>query len=310
MPFLHPFGFRMASTSDNTRGIVAMNIAMFGFIGSDTLVKYITQSLPLGETVFLRGIVASVLVAIVVAWTGSWRAWRSLIETRMVLRIVGELGATITYLVGLVHMPIANATAVFQATPLVMTACAAVFLGERVGPERWVAIAVGLLGVMVIVRPGLEGFDVWSLAILAAVACVALRDIATARISSNTPTSLVTLVTAVSVTVLGVAMMPFEQYVGRHVDWTVPTPFVAAMVVLNAASLLSGYVGILVATRLAETSAIAPFRYTLLVWSFLFGVLVFGQYPDTATMVGAAIVVATGLYSFHRERTARNAAAA
>lgn len=297
----------MASPPDNTRGIVAMNIAMFGFIGSDTLVKFLTQTLPLGETVFLRGVVASALVAIVVLWTGSWREWRSLFETRMALRIVGELGATVGYLVGLVHMPIANATAVFQATPLVMTACAAVFLGEKVGPARWVAIAIGLCGVMVIVRPGLEGFDVWSLAILAAVASVALRDISTARISAHTPTSLVTFATAITVTGLGLAMMPFEAYIGRHVEWTRPTSFEAAMVVLNALSLLGGYVGMLVATRLAETSAIAPFRYALLVWAFIFGVVVFGQYPDLPTLVGAAIVVVTGLYSFHRERSTRSA---
>jgi len=297
----------MASPPDNTRGIVAMNIAMFGFIGSDTLVKFLTQTLPLGETVFLRGVVASALVAIVVLWTGSWREWRSLFETRMALRIVGELGATVGYLVGLVHMPIANATAVFQATPLVMTACAAVFLGEKVGPARWVAIAIGLCGVMVIVRPGLEGFDVWSLAILAAVACVALRDISTARISAHTPTSLVTFATAITVTGLGLAMMPFEAWIGRHVEWTRPTSFEAAMVLLNALSLLGGYVGMLVATRLAETSAIAPFRYALLVWAFIFGVVVFGQYPDMPTLVGAAIVVVTGLYSFHRERSTRSA---
>ena len=297
----------MASPPDNTRGIVAMNIAMFGFIGSDTLVKFLTQTLPLGETVFLRGVVASALVAIVVLWTGSWREWRSLFETRMALRIVGELGATVGYLVGLVHMPIANATAVFQATPLVMTACAAVFLGEKVGPARWVAIAIGLCGVMVIVRPGLEGFDVWSLAILAAVASVALRDISTARISAHTPTSLVTFATAITVTGLGLAMMPFEAYIGRHVEWTRPTSFEAAMVVLNALALLGGYVGMLVATRLAETSAIAPFRYALLVWAFIFGVVVFGQYPDLPTLIGAAIVVITGLYSFHRERSTRSA---
>ena len=295
----------MASTSDNSRGIIAMNIAMLGFIGSDTLVKYVTQTLPLGETVFLRGIIATAMVGLAVIWTGSWRAWRSLLETRMALRIIGELGATITYLVALVHMPMANATAVFQATPLVMTACAAIFLGERVGPERWAAIGVGLFGVMVIVRPGLEGFDVWSLAVLGAVAFVALRDISTARLSSGAPTSLVTFLTAISVTALGVALMPFEQYIGRHVVWTVPEPFIAAMVTLNAVALIGGYIGMLVATRLAETSAIAPFRYTLLVWSFLFGVTVFGQYPDTPTLIGAAIVVATGLYSFRRERRPR-----
>ena len=295
----------MPSTRDSSRGIIAMNFAMFCFISSDALVKWVTLSLPLGEAIFLRGLVASTIMAAAIAGSGDWRAWRALIEPRMGLRLVGEVGATAFYLVALVHMPIANVTAVFQATPLVMTASAAVFLGETVGARRWAAIAVGLVGVTIIVRPGLEGFDAWSLAVLASVGFVALRDIATARIPNGAPTGLVTFATAVSVTGLGLALRPFEAVIGRNVEWMVPDPFVGALVGLNAVALLGGYVGLLIATRLAETSAIAPFRYTLLVWSFLFGVVVFGQYPDAATLVGAAIVVATGLYAFHRERRSR-----
>ena len=296
----------MPSTRDTSRGIVAMNFAMFCFISSDALVKWITLSLPLGEAIFLRGLIASAIMAAVIAGSGDWRAWRALFEPRMGLRLVGEVGATAFYLVALVHMPIANVSAVFQATPLVMTASAAIFLGETVGPRRWAAIAVGFLGVMIIVRPGLDGFDAWSLAVLAAVGFVGLRDIATARIPSGVPAGLVTFVTAVSVTALGLVLQPFEAVIGRNVEWVVPAPATAALVGLNAVTLLGGYVGLLIATRLAETSAIAPFRYTLLVWSFLFGVVIFGQYPDLPTLVGAAIVVATGLYAFHRERRSRD----
>ncbi|MDK9696842.1 MAG: DMT family transporter [Siculibacillus sp.] len=295
----------MAPPRDNSRGIVAMNLAMFCFISSDTLVKYVTRSLPLGEAIFLRGAIATLLVAMVVARDGSWRDWRTMVEPRMGLRLVGEIGATLFYLLALVHMPIANVTAVFQATPLAMTASAALFLGEKVGPRRWAAIAVGLVGVMIIVRPGLEGFDVWSLAVLTSVAFVALRDIATARLPADAPSSLVTFTTAAAVTLLGLVMRPFEHLVGGNVEWIVPDPFVAGLVAVNAVAMLGGYVFLLFATRLAETSAIAPFRYTLLVWSFLAGIVVFGQYPDTPTLVGATIVVATGLYSFHRERAAR-----
>ncbi len=300
----------MAPTPDNSRGIVAMNVAMFCFISSDALVKYATQSLPLGETIFLRSVFATLLVGAVVVATGSLRAWQTLLEPRMGLRLIGEVGATLFYLVALVHMPIANVSAVFQATPLAMTACAAIFLGETVGPRRWAAIAVGLIGVMVIVRPGLAGFDAWSIAVLIAVAFVALRDIATARISAEVPNSLVTLATTVAVAGLGLALLPFEHLVGRQVEWRLPSAELLAIIGLNAVMMLGGYVGLLMATRLAETSAIAPFRYTLLVWSFLFGVLVFGQFPDTPTLVGAAIVVATGLYSFHGERAARSTAPA
>ena len=297
----------MPSPRDNSRGIVAMNAAMFAFIASDTLVKYVTQTLPLGEAIFLRGAIATVLVGVVVAWSGTWRQLPAMLEPRMGLRLIGEVGATFFYLVALVHMPIANVTAVFQVTPLAMTAGAALFLGEKVGPRRWVAIAIGFVGVMIIVRPGLAGFDAWSIAVLTSVAFVAVRDIATARLPATTPSSLVTFVTAAAVTVLGLCLYPFEHLIGRQVVWTIPDPFIAGLVLANAVTLLGGYVFLLLATRLAETSAIAPFRYTLLVWSFLTGAVVFGQYPDTPTLVGAAIVVATGLYAFHRERSARMA---
>ncbi len=295
----------MPPSRDNSRGILAMNVAMFSFITSDTLVKYVTQSLPLGEAIFLRGAIASVIVGLVVVWAGTGRAWRTMFEPLMALRLIGEIGATLFYLVALVHMPIANVSAVFQATPLAMTASAALFLGEQVGPRRWAAIAVGFIGVMIIVRPGLAGFDAWSIAVLISVAFVALRDISTARLPASAPASLVTFVTALAVTALGLALWPFEHLVGKRVEWIVPDAFNGALVAANAVTLLSGYVFLLFATRFAETSAIAPFRYTLLVWSFLFGIVVFGQYPDTATLVGAAIVVGTGLYSFHRERARR-----
>lgn len=299
------FGSAMTAGRDNSRGILAMNASMFLFIVNDTLVKYLTLSMPLGEVVFFRGTIASVVLAIAVGWSGEWRAWRGLIDRRMGLRAFGELGGTFFYLAALVHMPLANATAVFQVTPLAMTACAAIFLGERVGPRRWVAIAIGFIGVMVIVRPGLAGFDVWSLAVLSAVAFVALRDIATAKISFAVPGTLVTLATALSNMVLGLMLWPFEHLFTAHAVWVMPTSQQVLLLGIGAVGLTGGYAALLHATRLAETSAIAPFRYTLLVWSFLFGVLVFGQYPDLPILIGSSIVVATGLYSYHRERVRR-----
>lgn len=297
----------MPSSKENARGILSMNFGMFGFIGSDTLVKYLTQTLPLGETIFLRGLFACTIVAAVLIWTGSWRAWRQVLTVRMGFRVIGEMGSTVLYLAALVHMPIANATAVFQVNPLIMTVGAALFLGEKVGPRRWTAVALGFVGVMIIVRPGLAGFDAWSLAVIAAVLFVALRDLVTARLPSGLPNSLVLFATALSATVLGPMLIPFEHLVGARTEWVMPDAHLVGLAALNAVSLLGGYLGLLLATRLAETSAIAPFRYMLLVWAFLFGVVVFGQFPDVPTLVGTAIVVSTGLYAFHRERRVREA---
>ncbi|MCE1235163.1 MAG: DMT family transporter [Hyphomicrobiales bacterium] len=295
----------MTDPRDNRRGILAMAVAMAGFNLADALTKLATQQLPLGETIFVRGVMAATVVAIAVGVDGSWRRAREVWTPLIGLRLVGEIGATLFYLMALVHVALPNVSAVFQATPLAMTAAAAAFLGEKVGPRRWIAIAVGFVGVMIIVRPGLAGFEPASVWVLVSVGFVVVRDISTARLGTRLPTSLVTLSTALSVTLLGLALMPFETAVSTVTDWRVPTPAQFALLAGTAAALLTGYVMLIKATQLAETSAIAPYRYTLMVWAFLWGVVIFHQTPDGPTLVGAAVVVASGLYAFHRERLRR-----
>jgi drug/metabolite transporter (DMT)-like permease len=297
----------MTEPRDNRRGILAMAIAMAAFNLSDALTKLATQQLPLGETIFVRGLFATAAVAAAVAYDGSWRRMRDLATPQLGLRLIGEVGATLFYLMALVHLALPNVSAVFQATPLAMTAAAAIFLGETVGPRRWIAIAVGFVGVMIIVRPGLAGFEPAAIWVLVSVGFVVLRDISTARLGARLPTSLVTLSTAVAVTMLGAALRPFEDAVSTVTVWTLPTLPQTGLLALAATALLTGYVTLIRATQLAETSAIAPYRYTLLVWAFLYGLVFFGQTPDLPTWIGATIVVATGLYAFHRERLARAA---
>jgi len=295
----------MPAPRDNMRGILVMNVSMAAFNLSDALTKLATRELPLGETIFVRGLFAALFVSVAVVWSGTWREAGKLLDRRVATRLFGELGSTLFYLTALVHVALPNVSAVFQATPLAMTAAAAFFLGEKVGPRRWAAIAVGFVGVLIIVRPGLEGFEPHSILVLISVGFVVVRDISTARIAGDVPTTLVTLATALAVTLLGLALAPFESMVSLQTAWIVPSPRQLALLAATAAALLTGYVFLIEATRLAETAAIAPYRYTLLVWSFLFGLTLFGDLPDPMTLLGAAIVVATGLYTFHRERLRR-----
>lgn len=298
----------MPHLRDNRRGIVSMAIAMSAFNLSDALTKIATQTLPLGETIFVRGLFATAAVALFVLRDGSWRRARDLLDARLALRLVGELGATLFYLMALVHVALPNVSAVFQATPLAMTIGAAVFLGETVGARRWIAIAIGFLGVTIIVRPGLAGFEPNSIWVLVSVAFVVVRDISTARLGTSLPTSLVTLTTAIAVSLLGLSLMPFEAAVSTVTVWSWPTPGQLALLAVTAGALITGYSMLIRATQLSETSAIAPYRYTLLVWAMIWGLLLFGDFPDPATLVGGAIVVGTGLYSFAQERRARGTA--
>ncbi len=173
---------------------------------------------------------------------------------------------------------------------------AALFLGEPVGWRRWLAIVVGFAGVLVIVRPGFEGFTVYSLVALCCVAFCAVRDLSTRRIPAEVPTLLVSTVTAGAVTVAGAFLIaPMGGWTPMSLNQTVLL-FGAAVL------LLVGYQFIIMAMRVGDISFIAPFRYTALLWAILLGYLAFGDLPDLAMIVGATIVICSGLYALYRER--------
>ncbi|MEO1793996.1 MAG: DMT family transporter, partial [Pseudomonadota bacterium] len=192
-----------------------------------------------------------------------------------------------------------NVTAVFQLVPLAMTAAAAVYLKERVGWRRWSAAAVGLAGVVLIIRPGTAEFSWWYVAVLAAVVVVTARDIATRFIDRATPTLIVVFLTAVAVTLAGVLLLPFETW---------KTPEMHHLVRLAAAAMLccAGYYALIECWRDGDVSATAPFRYSVVLWAILFGALFLGEMPTYWTLAGSAIVMGAGLYTFVRERQLAN----
>lgn len=292
----------MPDPRDNARGILAMNAAMAAFIVNDSLLKSASDLLPLGEMLAVRGAVATALLLALAWWTGALRAVRHLANRIILYRIVGEIGASLFFISGMIQMPLGNATAIFQVTPLAVTAGAALFLGETVGWRRWTAIMVGFAGVLLIVRPGLEGFDRTGLLILASVGFVVLRDLATSKMPQTIPTSLAALTTAAAMMLAGFCLMPIEGLFSRHETWQPIDPVTLAKLAGAGAVLVLGYLALTVAMRSGEMAVVAPFRYVLLVWSFLIGAVFFGERPDWVTLLGAVIVVGTGLYSFGRER--------
>jgi S-adenosylmethionine uptake transporter len=208
--------------------------------------------------------------------------------------MVGEIGSAYFFVTALFHMPIANISAIMQALPLTITLAAALFFREPVGWRRMAAILVGFVGVMLIVRPGTEGFTIYSVYGLAAVAFVTLRDLATRRLSRDVPSMLVTLITSASImTAFGVASLtePWVPVDGR-----------SALLILGASvMIIGGYLCSIMVMRVGEISFVAPFRYTSLIWALILGWVVFGDWPQTITLVGAAIVVASGLFTLYRE---------
>ena len=285
--------------SSNLRAIVAMIVSQASFIANDTLIKLATAELPGGEAIFLRGVFAfafALVIAVAIGALGPWPERRDV--PLIVMRNIGEIGSTFFYLTALFHMPIVDATAILQFLPLAITAAAALFLGEAVGWRRWTATLVGFLGVMIVIRPGTAAFNAWSLLALAGVFFSVLRDLSTRRIDPAIPTMLLVVISAAVVTLAATGFAAVET-------WTWPSPRALALLAGAGVFLLGGYYYIIDAMRHGEVAVVSPFRYFIIIWAILVGILVFGEYPDAAALAGTGIVIAAGVYTFMRERRLR-----
>jgi drug/metabolite transporter (DMT)-like permease len=273
-----------------------MVLAMAAFTINDTIVKFASETINVGQVMFVRGLFATLLV-LLLAWQQRLLGnIGSLLHPMVWLRMTGEIGGTVTYVIALAHLPLPNVAAIFQALPLAVTMGAALFFGEAVGRRRWIAIAIGFLGTLIIVRPGTEGFDAFSLLVLLCVAFCSVRDLATRRIPNEVPTLLVSSVTAFTIALCGaVLMLPMG-------GWTPITVELTGLLFACASFMLVGYIFIIKAMRTGEVSAVAPFRYTTLIWAFALGFLVFGNVPDLYMIVGGAVIAGSGLYTLYRER--------
>ncbi len=282
--------------SDNARGALLMNVAMAAFTLNDTAMKAAMQAVPLFQAIGMRGVLASVALLAI-----GWRmGGLSLNLPRrdlafLVFRSVAEVLGTLLFLAALNHMPLANLSAILQALPLAVTLAAAVFLNERVGWRRLTAILIGFVGVLIIIRPGPGGFDIWSLMGLGSMLCVVARDLATRAMSKAMPSVTVALMAAVAVLALG--------GIGTAVEGWVPVKTSDVLLIGGAAvALIVGYLTVVMTMRVGEIGFVAPFRYTALLWAIVLGWVAFGQLPDALTLFGAALVVATGIFTFWRER--------
>ncbi len=282
--------------SDNGRGALILTLSMGVFAINDALIKLAFQTVSVAQGLVVRSAVASVLI-IIIAWRTGALAYKIPRSDRwpMILRMVGEVSGNACFLIALAAMPLANAAAILQAVPLALTMAAALILREQVGWRRWSAIAVGFAGVLIIIRPGSDGFDINAIFALAAVFCVTVRDIATRRLTPATPGVLPAGASALSLAVAGLVAVPF-------VTWTPMTLNLWALLAGAGVLVVVGYITNVASMRIGDVSAVSPFRYTLLVWAFFFSAVIFGDTPDALTLTGGAIVVSAGLYTLFREK--------
>ena len=286
----------------NTSGAFMMMTSMAAFTLNDALMKLLAGEVPLYQILFLRGVLTALALG-VLAWRLGMLHLRVPAQDRglVALRMGTEIGAAYFFLTALFNMPLANVTAILQSLPLIVTLGAALVFSEPLGWRRMGAILAGLAGVLLIVRPGTEGFTLYSLYALVAVGFVTVRDLATRRMSAQTPSMTVTFASALGVMVFFGALSLAEP-------WAPLTPRAGALIGGAGLMVVVGYLMSVMVMRVGEVSFISPFRYTGMVWGLLLGWLMFDEWPDMLTLVGAGVVIASGTWMLLRERKLRRRA--
>jgi drug/metabolite transporter (DMT)-like permease len=277
------------------QGILLIIGAMFIFACQDAITKHISQTYAAPQILWVRFLFFAVFAVVLASWNQPLkqvsRSARPMLQIARSLLIVAEIGL---FVLAIRVLTLAETHALFASFPLIVTALSAVFLRETVGIRRWAAVLVGFVGVLIIVRPGTGVFQLESLIALAAAAMFAAYHVLTRVVGRddgpNTSLIYMAVIGAAVMTLIG----PFY--------WIEPTPEAWGFLALLSLSGASGHLLLIMALSKAPASTLQPFNFTLLVWATLMGFLVFGNLPDLWTIVGGAIVVASGLYTILRER--------
>ncbi|MCG7574701.1 DMT family transporter [Phaeobacter sp. CNT1-3] len=282
---------------NNLQSIMLMVFSMLCFAIEDLFLKQLTAVMPTGQVITLLGAGGGFLFGLMALRKGEQLFPRGKGMSVLYWRTSAEGFAAVFIVAALALVPLTTFSTVFQASPLVITLGAALFLGETVGWRRWSAIGVGFIGVLLIIRPGTTSFDPATLLVLGAVVMISLRDVISRRLPSNTSSTVVSFQGFGSLVISGPLLMlalgdaPVALS-GYHWGITGLTVLVG----------MAGYYAIVMATRIGDASALAPFRYSRMVFSMTLGILILGERPEVMTYVGAALIIGSGFYTYIRER--------
>jgi drug/metabolite transporter (DMT)-like permease len=292
-----PFTPVTAAAEQALPAILCMMGAVACLTSSDAIIKSMSNVYSVGQLLFIRSIFVWPWIFLFAARQGGLRALRLNSFSGHGVRGLLVIASTFLFVSGLQYLPLASAIAAIFMGPLFITAMAPIVLGERVGWRRWAAVAIGFIGVLVMVRPGTDAFQ-WALLFpIAGAMCGGLRDLITRRISQAESTLAMLAMTTVVIMLAGVVSIPFGWgafdfgHIGRFA--------------LSGAFVAGGHYLMIDAFRRGEAGLVAPFKYTALIWGIVIGFIVFGELPDVWTFAGAVIIIAAGLYVFYREMQLR-----
>jgi drug/metabolite transporter (DMT)-like permease len=283
--------------TDNPRGIAYMTAAMAVFVVNDALMKYATETLPVAQSIFLRGALVTAFLLVTAGMQRKLRYWKMLFHPMVLARGALETVGSFTYIATLVHIPLAIALAINMATPLAVLPFAVLLLGENVRWRRWSALVVGFVGVLLVVQPGAD-VNWWAVLAFASTFVFALRDVTTRLMPVAIPSI---LITALSAAVLTVGTGLLALYGG----WQ-PVNFAHFAALAGASVMVAvGMHLLVIGTRIGEASVVAGYRYTGLIWGVVLGYAIGGDLPGSMAWIGIGLIVGAGLYAAHRERVRR-----
>jgi drug/metabolite transporter (DMT)-like permease len=281
--------------TDNQRGAAFMTASMAGFAVEDVFVKAAAQTLPLGQVLLTIGLLGMVTFAAMAARMGEALLPPAFLSRPMLIRSAFEVTGRLFYGLAITLTALSTTSAILQATPLVVVAGAALVFGERVGWQRWLAVAVGFVGVLVILRPGGD-FSVLSLLAVVGLLGFAGRDLATRAAPKGLSNR--------QLGALGFAMLACAGAVLSVVNGGAVMPDAPGLAYLAGGTVFGmlGYHALTYAMRTGDVSSVTPFRYTRLIFAMILAIALFGERPDAATWAGAALIVGSGIFALTRTR--------
>lgn len=289
-----------ANTAANRRGMILMVVAMALFSANDAGTKYAAQTLPVSEVMVLRGLFALAFLMAVLAWRGEFRDTPKVFDWQVSLRGLAEAATGVLLISSLALIPLGNVIAIIQLVPFLLTLIGALMLGEHVGARRWFAVALGFLGVLLVVKPATDAFDAASLFALTATFTILLRDMLARSIGTRIPAFIVALGSILAGVIVGAAGSLFQP-------WAAADMATLAALLISGICLVLAQFFIVLAYRGTDLSAVAPFRYSIVGFAVFYGLIVFGEFPDTLSLAGMTIIIVAGLYMLHRESVRRRA---
>ena len=266
------------------------------FAVEDTFIKLLSARLPATQILFSIGFGGALITLVLAIVLNVNLADKILLNRHVISRTIADLFGALSFTSAMVLIPMSLLASILQATPLFVTLGAAILLGEKVGWRRWSAIFIGFLGVIIILQPGYGSFQLASLLGLAAVLCLALRDVVTRDMATEIPTLTVTFYACLAMGSAGFIAYPFF---GPPI---MPSKYEAIILICGAIIGLTGYFLLVLATRKGDVSVIAPFRYSRLLFSLGLASLILGEKLTLPILLGGLLVVSSGIYTFGRER--------